>query len=48
MDLRVLGVLETSLTLHRYERNSFLDTLLYTGTFRQNSSPHNKAVETGR
>lgn len=47
MHMRVVGVLETPLTLHRYERNSSLDTLLYTGTSRQNSSPHMKAVETG-
>lgn len=45
--MRSLKASQTSLTLQRYERNCLLDTLLYTGTFRQNSSPQDAAVETG-
>lgn len=40
-------MLRVLLTLQRYDRNSLLDTLLYTGTFRQNSSPQDTAVDTG-
>lgn len=45
--MQKLDALETSLTFQRYERNSLLETLLYAGTLRQNSSPQDTAVETG-